>query len=134
VLQYFGSRDQKTAEYFSKLCGMQTIEKTSLSNSISRAISSALGSHGGGSDTTTTSESRSTDTIQRPLMSTDELMMMRGQKEVVLVENLNAIAGRKVPWFEDAELCKLGHNLRTAQRTRTAPPTPPQSGDETTAG
>ena len=30
VLQYFGSRDLKTAEYFSKLCGVTTIEKFSL--------------------------------------------------------------------------------------------------------
>jgi type IV secretion system protein VirD4 len=132
VLQYFGSRDQKTAEYFSKLCGMQTIEKTSLSKSISQAISSAI-SGNGGSSTTTHSESTSTDTTQRPLMFTDELMMMRGQKEVVLVENLNAIAGRKLPWFEDAELCKLGHNLRTAQQARTVPPTLPQSGNGTAA-
>lgn len=27
VLQYFGSRDQKTAEYFSKLCGVTTVQK-----------------------------------------------------------------------------------------------------------
>jgi type IV secretion system protein VirD4 len=108
VLQYFGSRDQKTAEYFSKLCGMQTVEKTSLTKSISETISSVV--------SRSQSESTATDTTQRPLMFTDELMMMRGNKQVVLVENFNAIPAHKLPWFENPELARLGHNLRTENR------------------
>ena len=100
VLQYFGSRDRKTADYFSGLCGMQTVEKTSLGKSISHAVN-------GGS-----SESSTVDTVQRPLMFPDELMMMREQKQIVLVENFNAIPAHKVAWFSDPELKNLGRNLR----------------------
>ena len=116
ALQYFGSRDVKTAEYFSKLCGMQTIEKQNLSNSISHMISG----HGGSSE----GESITTDTLQRPLMFSDELMMMRDGKQVVLVDNFNPVPGYKVPWFENPELAKLGHNLRVEKRPPVAPPTP----------
>jgi type IV secretion system protein VirD4 len=41
VLQYFGSRDHRTAEYFSKLCGVTTMEKFSLSAAIASVFSSS---------------------------------------------------------------------------------------------
>jgi type IV secretion system protein VirD4 len=112
VLQYFGSRDEKTAEYFSKLCGMQTVEKQSLGSSISNVI------RGHGSDSQ--GQSTSTDTTQRPLMFADELMMMREGKQIVLMENFNVIPAYKVPWFENPELARLGHNLHTETRSTTA--------------
>ena len=110
VLQYFGSRDQKTAEYFSKLCGMQTVEKQSLGNSISHVI------NGSGHVSDSQGQSNATDTTQRPLMFADELMMMREGKQVVLVDNFNVIPAYKVPWFENPELARLGHNLHAEQR------------------
>jgi len=47
-----------------------------------------------------------------PEQPKDELMMMRENKQVVLIENFNPVPGYKVPWFRDPELSKLGHNLR----------------------
>lgn len=109
VLQYFGSRDRKTAEYFSALSGMQTIEKTSLSRSITEAAN-------GGSNST----SASYDTVQRPLMFADELMMLRDQQQILLVENFNPVQGYRMPWFNDKELIPLGHNLRAERKASTA--------------
>jgi type IV secretory pathway TraG/TraD family ATPase VirD4 len=61
-------------------------------------------------------QSNATDTTQRPLMFADELMMMREGKQVVLVDNFNVIPAYKVPWFENPELARLGHNLHAEQR------------------
>jgi type IV secretion system protein VirD4 len=52
VLQYFGSRDHKTAEYFSKLCGVSTVEKSSFGRSVARfrlvVVFGKRGPHKGG--------------------------------------------------------------------------------------
>ena len=110
VLQYFGSRDQKTAEYFSKLCGVTTIEKTSISNSIARVFGSS--SPGGGSSSSTShTESTSTDVAQRHLAYADELMVMRKGDQLLIVEEVNPIRARRSNWFADPELKALGVNL-----------------------
>jgi type IV secretion system protein VirD4 len=102
ALQYFGSRDLRTAEYFSKMCGMQTVEKTSISKTLSEVA--------GRPDTSTT------DNVQRPLMFADEMMVMREEKEVVLVDNYNPIPAHKQPWFKNPRLYSLGHDLRKEGR------------------
>lgn len=89
VLQYFGSRDRMTAEYFSALCGVTTVWN------ISTAISHATG---GDSESTTTSAT------QRSLAFPDELMTMRGERQLLLVENGYPIKAQKKPWFADAEM------------------------------
>jgi type IV secretory pathway TraG/TraD family ATPase VirD4 len=53
-------------------------------------------------------------------MFADELMMMREGKQIVLMENFNVIPAYKVPWFENPELARLGHNLHTETRSTTA--------------
>lgn len=92
VLQYFGSRDRMTAEYFSTLCGVSTVWN------ISTAISTAVG---GDSESTTTSAA------QRSLAFPDELMTMRGERQLLLVENGYPIKAQKRPWFNDPELGNL---------------------------
>ncbi len=109
VLQYFGSRDQKTAEYFSKLCGVTTIEKTSISNSIARVFGS--GSGGGSSSSTSHTESTNTDVAQRHLAFADELMVMRKGQQLLFVEEVNPIMAQRSNWFADPELKSLGVNL-----------------------
>jgi type IV secretion system protein VirD4 len=110
VLQYFGSRDQKTAEYFSKLCGVTTIEKTSISNSIARAFGSS--SPGGGSSSSTShTESTNTDVAQRHLAFADELMVMRKGQQLLFVEEVNPIMAQRSNWYEHPELKALGVNL-----------------------
>ena len=108
VLQYFGSRDLMTAEYFSKLCGVTTIEKKAFSFSFSQGFSY---SSGNGSSSQNT-ESTSMDVVQRNLVYPDELMVLRDNKELLFVETSNPIQARKVPWFEDEALRALGINLR----------------------
>jgi len=110
VLQYFGSRDQKTAEYFSKLCGVTTFEKTSISSTIARAFGSS--SPGGGSNESTThTESTSTDVAQRHLAFADELMVMRKGQQLLFVEEVNPIMAQRSNWYADPELKALGVNL-----------------------
>lgn len=107
VLQYFGSRDQKTAEYFSKLCGVTTIEKTSISRSIAEAV--GFGS-GGRTEGKTTTESASTDVAQRHLAYADELMVMRKGQQLLFVEEINPIKAQRSNWYADAEMKPLGVN------------------------
>lgn len=112
VLQYFGSRDLKTAEYFSRLCGVTTIEKLSFAQNISRAFSSSSGSgNTSSSSSTTQSDNITTDVIQRHLAFPDELMVMRDNKELVFIESFNPIPAKKVAWFENEDLKDLGVNL-----------------------
>ena len=109
VLQYLGSRDEKTASYFSKLCGTCTIEKTSLSRSFSQTF-------GGTSSSNTSGNSFTEDHIARALALPDELMVLRKHQVLLLIENCNPIAGFRVNWFKDAKLKTLGVDLREKQR------------------
>jgi type IV secretion system protein VirD4 len=123
VLQYFGSRDNKTSGYFSKLCGVTTIRKLSFSRAIAEAISyshSQKDSSHGGSHTTT--DTHNYDHIQRPLAFPDELMVMRENKELVLVENFNPILGEKVLWYNDESLKGLGFNMKGPAVEAPQPP------------
>ena len=126
VLQYFGSRDHKTAEYFSKLVGVTTIEKFSFTHAFSQFIShtrtmvvgpkpsDSYSSRSGQSQ----SESTTADVAQRSLAYPDELMVMKGAQQLLIVGNHNPIMGEKVPWLENDELKHLGINLREVQGLR----------------
>lgn len=117
VLQYFGSRDQKTAEYFSKLCGVTTVEKFSFSSAIARGLSYARSFVPFGHNTSTNTENESTtdtmssDLVQRHLAYPDELMVMREGKQILIVENINPIQGKKTQWFNDARFRQYGRSL-----------------------
>ncbi|MDD2800024.1 MAG: type IV secretory system conjugative DNA transfer family protein [Methylococcales bacterium] len=112
VLQYFGSRDQKTAEYFSKLCGVTTIEKLSFGNAIATCVSYVSSLAGGSSTSSTTRTFNSNrDVVQRQLAFPDELMVMRDGKQLVFIENSNPIQGKKALWFDDPRFKTLGANL-----------------------
>ena len=115
VLQYFGSRDEKTASYFSKLCGVSTIQKFSFSRTISRTLD-ALGMPGGKQF----SEGSTQDSVARTLAMPDELMVLRKNQSLVLVENFNPIKAGKITWYDDDRFRQLGDNLRN----RPAPPPP----------
>ena len=108
VVQYFGSRDRFTAEYFSALCGETTV--WNLSSALARSFGSSSGPNG-----MTSSESTSeTDTraaSQRKLAYPDELMRMHDDKQLLIIDNLNPIIARKKRWFEDEALKDKGVNL-----------------------
>lgn len=128
VLQYFGSRDLKTAEYFSKLCGVTTIEKFAFAHSIARAIgfSSSNGSSNNSSNTTTT-ESTTWDVAQRNLAYPDELMVLRDNKQLVFIESFNPIPAKKEPWYENEDVMNFGLNLhqKSPEKASTQPPSLP---------
>lgn len=126
VIQYFGSRDKMTAEYFSSLCGVTTIEVHNFSWAVGKAVSfatsftSSYGSGGGSSSSsssTTTSDSwtrtHGTSEAQRQLAYPDELMVLRGNEQVVFVENLDPISAEKIIWYKDPALQKLGVDLQS---------------------
>jgi type IV secretion system protein VirD4 len=108
VLQYFGSRDLQTADYFSKLCGVTTVEKFSITNSIAKAFTYATSNS---SNTNTYSDSTTKDIVQRQLAYPDELMVMKEDREIIMIENFNPIKAQKVKWYENATLKKYGINI-----------------------
>lgn len=109
AIQYFGSRDEFTAEYFSKLCGVATV--WSLQSAIATAVSTSTGGNGG-----STSKSRTeTDTrsaTQRRLIFADELMRLPKEKQLVFIENMDPIQALRRSWFEDPALKGKGVNLQ----------------------
>lgn len=116
VIHYFGSRDKFTAEYFSSLCGVQTV--WSLSNAIGRSVSKSFGANG--SDSTSTSNTDTMSAVQRQLAYPDQLMRMDQTKQLVFVGNMNPIIADKKPWFEDPDLKHLGVNLHAKDRAQHA--------------
>ncbi len=65
VLQYFGSRDRTTAEYFSALCGVKTV--WTLSSAISRSFSNSFGAgQSSSSSSSSTSKQRQPRSASSP--------------------------------------------------------------------
>ena len=116
VIQYFGSRDKFTADYFSSLCGVQTV--WSLSNAIGRSISKSFGANG--SESSSTSDTDTISPVQRQLAYPDQLMRMPQGKQLLLVGNMNPIIADKKPWFEDPDLKDLGVNLHAKEPAQGA--------------
>ncbi len=132
MIQYFGSRDKMTAEYFSTLCGVTTIEVHNFSWAVGKALSiaSSLTSAMSGNSSTnsnTTSESwtrtSGTSEAQRKLAYPDELMVLKENQQIVFVENLDPIPANKVPWYADPKLKRHGVNFfKPSQEATEAPP------------
>ncbi|APZ55352.1 type IV secretory system conjugative DNA transfer family protein [Salipiger abyssi] len=98
VLQYFGSRDKMTAEYFSALCGTKTAK--TISGQVRQALTGMAEEPGSYGET------------GRPLFMPDELMVMKSDRQLLLVETNYPIVGTRVPWFNDPDLKTLGRNLK----------------------
>lgn len=109
LVQYFGSRDRMTADYFSALCGQTTV--WNVSSAISRAVGSTSGNSASSSETTTNSDT--TAAAMRKLAYPDELMRLPRGKQLLFIDNLNPIQSYRTPWFKDENLRDLGRNLRT---------------------
>ncbi|MDR3485309.1 MAG: type IV secretory system conjugative DNA transfer family protein [Bradyrhizobium sp.] len=121
VIQYFGSRDKMTAEYFSTLCGVTTIEVHNLSWAIGRALGYTAGSSSGSGGGSSSSGSSTTDSwtrtngvseAQRQLAYPDELMVLKGHEQIIFVENLDPIMAEKVVWYNDDAMRQLGTDLQ----------------------
>ena len=108
MINYFGSTDRMTAEYFSALCGETTV--WNFSSALSRAIGTSSGSGGlSSSETVTQSDTRAAS--QRKLAYPDELMRMHAKKQLVFIDNMYPMIVTKTPWFEDGDLKAKGVNL-----------------------
>jgi type IV secretion system protein VirD4 len=107
MIQYFGSRDNFSAEYFSKLCGVTTVWNAS--TAIARAVGITRSKDSSRSETTT--ETDTATGTQRKLAFPDELMRLPADKQLILIENMNPIIATKTPWFIDPKLKSLGVNL-----------------------
>ncbi|WP_277765863.1 type IV secretory system conjugative DNA transfer family protein [Sphingomonas sp. HITSZ_GF] len=119
AITYHGSRDNSSADYFSKLCGEATVLNFSTSTSSSSTVNSSV-SYG---PTTTTSRGASVTNghtfsiahAQRKLAYPDELMRLGQRMQLVLIEHHRPIMARKLPWFEDPAFCAIGRNLEPAR-------------------
>jgi len=108
MINYFGSTDRMTAEYFSALCGETTV--WNFSSALSRAIGTSTGNGGlSSSETVTQSDTRAAS--QRKLAYPDELMRMNAKKQLVFIDNMYPMIVTKTPWFEDGDLKAKGVNL-----------------------
>lgn len=107
MINYFGSSDKMTSEYFSSMCGETTV--WNFSTAISNAFGSTSGPSNSSSTTTTDSDTRAAS--QRKLIYPDELMRMPKDRQLVFIENMLPILANKVAWFDDEELEALGVNL-----------------------
>ncbi|CAJ1391515.1 unnamed protein product [Effrenium voratum] len=129
VIQYFGSRDRFTAEYFSKLCGVTTV--WDWSTALGRSVGITSGSNGG-----TNKGTSDTDTVaakQRQLAYPDQLMRMPKDKQLILIENMNPIMAAKRSWRATPELKDLGVNLRADNGDRLSGDSGQSLEDGTTA-
>ncbi|MCG7492497.1 type IV secretory system conjugative DNA transfer family protein [Thalassobius sp. Cn5-15] len=100
MINYFGSSDKMTADYFSSLCGETTVW------SFSSAVSNTFGA---GSNSS--SESSTYTPAQRKLAFPDELMRFPQTHQIAFLENMHPLRATKVKWFEDTELKALGRSL-----------------------
>lgn len=107
MINYFGSSDKMTADYFSSLCGETTV--WNFSSAVSTAFGTTSGQSGGTSETTTNSDTRAAS--QRKLIYPDELMRLSKGNQLVLIENLPPLMAKKIAWFDDDELKEMGVNL-----------------------
>lgn len=115
MVQYFGSRDRLTAEYFSALCGVTTV--WNLSHAIARSFGSSSGKDGGSSNSSV-SNTQNAAFAERKLAFPDELMRLPRDKQLIFVENHNPIMGIKVRWFDDALFKTQGRNLHAERAAR----------------
>jgi type IV secretion system protein VirD4 len=123
VIQYFGSRDKMTAEYFSTLCGVTTVEVHNVSWAVGRAISIAKSFTSGGNNSSSSTSSTDGNSWtrtggyseqQRQLAYPDELMVLKGHQQIIFVENLDPVPAEKIVWYQDSKLSKIGVNLEKA--------------------
>lgn len=109
MINYFGSRDRMTSEYFSALCGETTV--WNFSSALSRAFGRSSSSNGITSSSTTTTHTDTRAASQRKLAYPDELMRMHETKQLVFIDNMYPLIATKTPWFEDEDLKTKGVDL-----------------------
>ena len=111
AIAYFGSPDKTSAEYFSAMCGVTTV--WNFSSAMASAFSSSSGGTGGGSSSTSNTYTDNRAATQRKLAYPDELMRLRPEQQLVLIENTMPIMATKLKWYEHPMMMGKGVNLHT---------------------
>lgn len=107
MINYFGSSDKMTAEYFSSMCGETTVWN------FSSALATAFGkASADGSTSATTTNTDTTAASQRKLAYPDELMRLKNNEQLVFIETMYPLIADKTPWFENEKLKAKGVNLQ----------------------
>ena len=96
VVQAFGTTDQFTAEYLSKMAGTRTVfsQGSTTGQSRSRGKGRSSGSN----------EGASLSEHGRPLVMPDELRLMDGADQLLLVRGERPVLARKIRFYDDPEL------------------------------
>ena len=95
VVQAFGTTDQFTAEYLSKMAGTRTVFSHGATTGKSRSR--------GKSRSSGRSEGASMSEHGRPLVMPDELRLMDERDQLLLVRGLRPVRCRKLRFYEDSE-------------------------------
>ncbi|MEM7544181.1 MAG: type IV secretory system conjugative DNA transfer family protein [Pseudomonadota bacterium] len=117
MINYFGSSDRMTSEYFSALCGETTVW------SLSSAIAHTVG-YGAGGASSSESNTDTRSAAQRKLIFPDELMRLKGDQQLVLIENMHPLKAKRERWFDNPILKPLGVDLYAEADEVTEPETP----------
>lgn len=80
------------------------------SSAVARAFGSSSGG-GGGSSTSSTTYTDNRAASQRNLAYPDELMRLKEDQQLVLIENANPILASKIKWYEHPLFMSKGVNL-----------------------
>lgn len=123
MINYFGSSDRKTAEYFSALCGETTVwnVSTAISNAMGTSSTTGVSSGSSRSSSDNYSETDTKAASQRKLMYPDELMRLKKGQQIIFFEETHPLIAGKTPWFEDSELKNLGVNLQADSDPKLEP-------------
>jgi type IV secretion system protein VirD4 len=89
VVQAFGTTDQFTAEYLSKMAGTATVFHQSQSSGRSRGKHSSRSSSAGATET------------GRPLVTPDELRRLGRNDQVLLVRGEDPVLARRIAYYND---------------------------------
>ncbi|MBO6815710.1 MAG: type IV secretory system conjugative DNA transfer family protein [Rhizobiaceae bacterium] len=113
VIQYFGSKDKFTAEYFASLCGVTTV--WNFTDAVNRSVSS-----GSPNGSTSSGSSYSMTPTKRPLFNADQLMRLKPNEQLILMGSMNPIIAGRTAWFEDDAFKDLGVNLQAKNKISEA--------------
>jgi len=100
ILQAFGTNDEFTAEYLSKLLGTRTILSTSQGSNQGRSIGSGL-LLGNERDSSNRSESTNVSHAQRRLLNPDEVRRIPKGEQILSVAGEFPLKTRRVVYFSD---------------------------------
>ncbi|MGB3544433.1 type IV secretory system conjugative DNA transfer family protein, partial [Rubrivirga sp.] len=102
AVQAFGTTDQFTAEYLSKMAGTATVFHRSQSSGRSRGKHASRSQSAGATETS------------RPLITPDELRRLGKGDQVLLVRGEDPVLARRIAYYEDREFSPRARYMGTS--------------------